>query len=215
MPLLASAGGPFGLRSSARHLPSEDVWHGAAGSHPLHDPVLVRREWLEGGGHGGEPMTAPARAPRGPVTLSTARNVTHGFILLLAIGGMGAGGFFHCVRGGDVQGHGGWTLVPKERWGFHDQFINLDTISTWDISEHRLTVVALVKAGWATVNTAASTDSPPADAPPPPRSRRWCFHTKSDDWCFDRLGDCNAERKDRLATRSAGRPTSKCFKETD
>ena len=49
---------------------------------------------------------------------------TIGALVFLSLMFVGSG-FFHCVHGGDITVV---KFVPKEDWGFYDQFVDLDDI---------------------------------------------------------------------------------------
>ncbi len=49
---------------------------------------------------------------------------TIGALVFLSLVFVGSG-FFHCVHGGDITVV---KVVPKEEWGFYDQFVDLDEI---------------------------------------------------------------------------------------
>jgi hypothetical protein len=73
----------------------------------------------------------------------TARNVTLGALLAVAIIGSG---FFHCTYGG----HHGFDVVQKEEWGYYDQFVDMDSIEGQPIITllgRARTVRALLRAG--------------------------------------------------------------------
>lgn len=141
-----------------------------------------------------------------PGQLAAARHIAHAGLVLGTVVAVIVAGFFHCVRGGKVSNGWGFVLTEKTRWGFHDQFVNLNTVSTWDVGEHRATLTALLRDGWVTVNEPSPEPSGPSNA------WNWCFHTPSSDSsgggdaCFDSISECGAARKHQ-------RSTSKCFQE--
>jgi hypothetical protein len=91
-----------------------------------------------------EPAVAPKPRRRWPWIVAA--------VVLLVVG-TGAAGRYHCVYGGTPSG-GDVTvvdLVRKDRWGFYDQFVNLDEVVLWDLEtllRHRRTFQALARAHW-------------------------------------------------------------------
>lgn len=53
----------------------------------------------------------------------TRRNII-GSVILAGVLVFGSG-FFHCVHGGEISFV---KVIPKEEWGFYDQFVDLDEI---------------------------------------------------------------------------------------